>query len=429
MHLARTSNSQEFIELKLESDLEAKIQFLSLFSQNMTTEVELRARLLQQPFLTPDIAMSVLNESLNFAIDGSIDRLVPFDILTDILEIIPRPDLDTLLDQLETAKVKFMKLSGPFEFIKENNLDSVHRQLALAYIDASKRLSNRQDEEILGRLAVFSFQIFPVNPKLVQSKANKVSKVRLESFDNESYKSLWTLLNYLHDPLELFSYDSKLKNYKLAGNDKEGVAFREVMNLADSVLSTFETIENSFNLASNNSDSDEKAVWREEFAAAENESEFHPLYLGAPNIFDYLLKSSGFRQQVLIQLGIFVHFLQYAQLGTLSKVQVHLDEKQKQWISQVVVKIKSRIEGTIQLSRNWKSFGLELLFRHELEWDKFKNTEFIDAKEPEDVEMKAEEPTAPKKASKMKFKKTGIERVFKDTPDFEELKQRAEKYV
>ena len=162
---------------------------------------------------------------------GELDRLSPFDILTDILELTPKNAFPGLLDMLEERKAKFMNLAGQSTIARENNLDSVHRQLVLAYIDACKRLSGHGDSLILGRLSVFCFQILPFNSKLVLSKTSKVSKVELHNVELDGYKDLWTLINFLQDPLDLFSYDSKMKKYRLASTDREAKRFKEMMKV------------------------------------------------------------------------------------------------------------------------------------------------------------------------------------------------------
>ena len=137
-----------------------------------------------------------------------------------------------MMNELEKRLLKFIELAGTTNFARENNLDSVHRQLVLAYIEASKRFSGREYSQLLGRLSVFTFQILPINPKLVLSKQNKIPKVDIQDSESLSYKSLWALVNQLHDPLELFTYDSKQKVYKLLANAKDSKQFTEFKNVS-----------------------------------------------------------------------------------------------------------------------------------------------------------------------------------------------------
>ena len=204
--------------------------------------------------------------------------------------------------------------------------------------------------------------------------------------------------------------------------------------MVDSLLAQFEVIENEAIAARKLREREDKnRKYKEEYEAAIEEDEFHAMYLSDPQVYPYLTKSIHFRQQVLLQLGIILHFLQYVLSGALPKVELSLDDQsvpninKKVWLNQSITNLKKRIDGTWFSSRNCKSFGLELLFRHELELEKFKNGEFennIDEGAADDDEM--EVTTAPVAIS-VPFPKTNIERIFGNPPTLDELKDRAER--
>ena len=174
---------------------------------------------------------------------------------------------------------------------------------------------------------------------------------------------------------------------------------------------------------------DKNFKYKDEINTINSDSEFFPLYMSTTDIFSYLTKSINFRQQILVQLGMVMHFLQYISIGSVPKIEFQMDDQQKQWIIQKIQVIKKRIDGTFFNNRNWKSFGLELLFRHELELDKSKTIDqsLVSGQSMDEIE-EGEMMDSEQSVKKKPFLKSSIDRVFGNPPTLEELKQKAERF-